>query len=147
MTCLSRDSSPYTRYGGVCDQFTVKDHQFPIGNRATRGSSSQAPTKTPEAYAGGPTNLDEFVNGPEFGPEGNVDDVDVDAACDPKRRKLIHHASRRVAGRATTEQELVVSFSNELQKSSVALGIYQQSKADIMKMQVSSRAHRTEYVR
>ena len=76
-----------------------------------------------------------------------MDDVDVDAARDPKRRKLIHHASRRVAGRATTEQELVVSFSNELQKSSVALGIYQQSKADIMKMQVSSRAHRTEYVR
>ena len=127
---------------------------IPIGNRASRGSSSRAPTRTPEAYAGGPTNLDEFVNIPEFGPEGNVEDVDVDAAREPKRRKLIHHVSRRVSGRAAVDQELIVSLSNELssamrqlQESNVALDNCQQSKADIMKMQASSRACRTGYVR
>jgi hypothetical protein len=108
---------------------------IPIGNRATRGSSSRAPTRTPEAYAGGPTNLDEFVIEPELGPEGNVEDIDVDAARELKRRNLIHHASRRVAGRVAADQELIVSLSNvlssamrQLQESNVALDIYQQSK-------------------
>ena len=35
----------------------------------------------------------------------------------------------------------------QLQESSVALDIYQQSKAEIMKMQASSHARRTGYVR
>jgi hypothetical protein len=37
--------------------------------------------------------------------------------------------------------------SRQLQESNVALDICQQSKKDIMKMQASSRARRTEYVR
>ena len=73
----------------------------------SRGSSSRAPTRTPEARAGGPTNLDEFVNGPEYGPEGDQEDVDVESGRDPKRRKLIHHASRRVTGKAAPDQELI----------------------------------------
>ena len=69
----------------------------------SRGSSSRAPTRTPEARAGGPTNLDEFVNEPEYGPEGGQEDVDVESGRDPKRRKLIHHASRRVTGKAAPD--------------------------------------------
>ena len=101
---------------------------IPIGNRATRGSSSRAPTRTPEAYAGGPPDLDEFVNGPWYNSGGSAEDVDVDAARELKRRKLIHHASRRVAGRVAADQELIVSLSNELnsamlelQRSNIAL--------------------------
>ena len=62
-----------------------------------------------------------------------VEDVDIEAARDPKRRKLIHHASKRVTGRAAADQELIVSLSNELdsamrqlQESNVALDICQQ---------------------
>jgi hypothetical protein len=61
-----------------------------------------------------PPNLDEFVNGPLFNAGGSTDDVDVEAARDPKRRKLLHQASRRVAGRGTADQELIISLSNEL---------------------------------
>ena len=65
------------------------------------GSSSRALTRTPEARAGGPTNLDEFVNGPEYGPDGDLEDVDV----------VLQHASRRVAGRAPADQELIDELS------------------------------------
>ena len=78
--------------------------------------------------------------------------MDVDAARDPKRRRLIHQASRRVAGRDTADQELIVSLSNELdsaltklQRSNIALDTWQSSRADVQRMQASSRARRTEY--
>jgi septal ring factor EnvC (AmiA/AmiB activator) len=58
-----------------------------------------------------------------------------------------------VAGRDTADQELIISLSNELdsamrqlQESNVALDMCQQSKADIQRMQASSRARRTEYI-
>ena len=62
--------------------------EVPIRHQASRSSSSQAPARTSEARAGCPSNLDEFVNGSEG-------DLDVNAARDPKWRKLIHKASRR----------------------------------------------------
>ena len=72
---------------------------------------------------------------------------------EPKRRKLIHNASRLVAGRAAADQELIVSLSNELssamrqlQESNVALDNCQQSKAEISRMQASSRARRSGYI-
>jgi len=101
-------------------------------------SSSQAPTRTLEARAGGPTNLDEFINGSEFGPEGDLVDVDVDAAREPKPRKLIHQASRRVTGRAAADQELFDRLSTEF-----GLENCQQSKKEIRRLQAASRANRT----
>jgi hypothetical protein len=75
-----------------------------------------------------------------------VEDIDLEAGRDPQRRKLIHHASRRVSGRAVADQELIISFSFELEvamrqlhESNVALNTCQQSKNDIMKMQHTSR--------
>ena len=71
-----------------------------------------------------------------------------------KRRKLIHQASRRVTGRGAADQELIDSLSNELdstmaelQRSDIALDTCQSSKVDILRMQASSRARRTEYYR
>jgi myosin heavy subunit len=79
-----------------------------------------------------------------------VEDIDLEAGRDPKRRKLIHHASRRVSGRAEANQELIISLSNELevamrqlQESNVALNTCQQSK----KMQHTSRWRRAEFHR
>ena len=73
-----------------------------------------------------------------------MEDIDLEAGRGPKRSKLIHHASRRVPGRAAADQELILNLSNELssamrqlQDSNIALDIYQQSKKDIMKMQAS----------
>ena len=62
---------------------------IPIGNRANRGSSSRAPTRTPRARAGGPTNLDEFINGPEYGPEcveGSYSTMRVDVLQEEQRQ-------------------------------------------------------------
>ena len=81
-----------------------------------------------------------------------MQEVDVEAARNPKRRKLIHRASRRVAGRGAADQELIDSLSNELdsamvelQRSDIALDNCQSSRSDIQRMQASSRARRTEY--
>jgi hypothetical protein len=108
----------------------------------------------PDNQVPGPTNLDEFINGPEFGSGDYVEDIDLEAGRNSKWRKLIHHASRRITGRAAADQQLIVSLSNELesamrqlQESNVALNICQRSKKDIMKMRASSRSRRTEYVR
>jgi len=88
----------------------------------------RVPTRTLGARAGGPTNLDEFVSGPEYGPEGDLVEVDVDAAREPKRRNLIHQANRRVAGRAATEHEFIDRLSTALDstitvKKSIRLGL------------------------
>ena len=127
---------------------------IPIRNSSNRGSSTRPPVPDPAAHAGGPPTLDEFVNGPVFNSGDRVDDIDVEAGHNPKRRKLIHQASRRATGRATADQELIISLSNELgsamhqlQESNVALNTCQQSKEDIMRMQASSRARRSEYIR
>ena len=58
------------------------------------GSSSRPLDPDPAAQAGCPPNLDEFVNGPLFNSGGSADNVDVDAARDPKRRRLIHSLPR-----------------------------------------------------
>jgi len=125
---------------------------IPLRSSTSRSSSSRPPVPDPAAQAGGPPNLDEYVNGPLFNAGGSTDEVDVEVARDPKRRKLLHQASRRVAGRGTADQELIISLSNELdstlrelQQSNVALETCQSSRADIQRMQVSSRARRTEY--
>ena len=93
------------------------------------------------AQAGGPPNLDKFVNRPLYISGNHVEDVDVVAARNPKRRKLIHQTSRFVAGRATTDQKMIVSLSNELdsamrqlQEFNVALDVCQKSKVDIQQM-------------
>jgi len=39
----------------------------------------------PAAQAGGPPNLDEFVNGPLYNSGHRVEDVDVEAERNPKR--------------------------------------------------------------
>jgi hypothetical protein len=81
---------------------------IPIGPQTTRVYSSRLSlTRTPEARAGGPITLVEFTN-------GDLSDVDVDAEREPKRRKLIHHDSRRVTGRAAADQELIDKLSTEL---------------------------------
>jgi len=128
---------------------TLHDHRN--GEEGFR-SSSRPPVRDPAAQAGGPPNLDEFVNGPLWNAGGSTDNVDVDAARDPKRRRLIHQASRRVAGQDTADQELIVSLSNELdsaltelQQSNIALDTCQSSRADVQRMQASSCARRTEY--
>jgi hypothetical protein len=97
--------------------------------------------------------LDEFVNGPLYKTGDRVENVDVEAGRNPKRRKLIHQASRRVTGRTTADQELIARLSNELdeamhqlQESNVALNICQQAREDIQRMQASSRAQRTGYI-
>jgi len=61
--------------------------------------------------------IDDFINGLEFSSGAYVEDVDVEATRDPKRRKLTHHASRRVTGQTAADQELIVSLSNELDHS------------------------------
>jgi len=126
---------------------------IPLRSSTSRSSSSRPPVPDPAAQAGGPPNLDEYVNGPLFNAGGSTDEVDVEVARDPKRRKLLHQASRRVAGRGTADQELIISLSNELdstlrelQQSNVALETCQSSRADIQRMQASSRARRTEYI-
>ena len=125
---------------------------IPIRSSSSRSSSSRPPIPDPAAQAGGPPNLDEFVNGPMFNLGGSAQEVDVEAARNPKRRKLIHRASRRVAGRGTADQELIDSLSNELnsameelQRSDIALDNCQSSRSEIQRMQASSRARRTEY--
>ena len=40
---------------------------IPLRPSTSSGSYSRATTRTPKAHAGGPTNLGEFINGPEFG--------------------------------------------------------------------------------
>jgi hypothetical protein len=52
---------------------------IPLRSSSNRGSSSRATTSTPEAHAGGPTTLDEFVNGPEFGVGDYMEDIDLEA--------------------------------------------------------------------
>ena len=101
---------------------------IPVHSLTSRGSSSRPPIPDLVAHAGGPPDLDEFVNGPWYNSGGSAEDVDVDAARNPKQRKLIYQASRRVAGRGTADQELIVSLSNELdsamlelQRSNIAL--------------------------
>ena len=127
---------------------------IPIRSSSSRSSSSRAPIPDPAAQAGGPPNLDEFINGPTFNAGGSAQEVDVEAARNPKRRKLIHQASRRVTGRGAADQELIDSLSkeldstmDELQRSDIALDTCQSSKVDILRIQASSRARRTEYYR
>ena len=52
-----------------------------------------------------------------------------------------------MAERGTADQELIVSLSNELDSAltEIALETCQSSRADIQRMQASSRARRTEY--
>ena len=143
MSAISSDSTRLPIQWGV---------GIPARSSTSRSSSSRPPIPDPAAQAGGPPNLDEFVNGPLWNAGGSTDNVVVDAARDPKRRRLIHQASRRVAGRGTADQELNVSLSNELdsaltelQRSNIALDTCQSSRADVQRMQASSRERRTEY--
>jgi hypothetical protein len=71
---------------------------------------------------------------------GDLVDVDVDAAREPKPRKLIHQASRRVTGRAAVDQELFDRLSTEF-----GLENCQQSKKEIRRLQAASRANRTRH--
>ena len=74
---------------------------------------------------------------------GNLMDRDVDVARDPKRRKLIHQASRRVTGTAAADQEFISRLSIELgstmyqlQHANITLMNYQDSQEEIRKLQV-----------
>jgi hypothetical protein len=127
---------------------------IPLRPSPRRGSSSRPTIPEPAAHAGGPPTLDEFINGLELTSGAYVEDVDVAATRNPKRRKLIHQAGRRVAGRTTADQELIDSLSNELettmqqlQESNVALDNCQQSKTEIRRLQAISRAQRTDFAR
>jgi chromosome segregation ATPase len=130
---------------------TLHDHRNgEEGFRRAPRLGAVPPVRDPAAH---PPNLDEFVNGPLFNAGGSTDNEDVEAARDPKRRRLIHQASIRVAGRDTADQELIVSLSNELdstmqelQRSNIALDTCQSSRADIERMQAVSRAGRTAYI-
>ena len=125
---------------------TLHDHRHGEGGIQVRsstssGSSSRPTMPDPAAYAGGSKSLDEFINGPLYTSGAHVEDVDVDATRNPKRRKLIHQACRRVSGRVTADQELIDGLSNELdaamrelQKSNVALDNCQQSKEGDLKV-------------
>jgi hypothetical protein len=57
---------------------------IPLRPSPRRGSSSRPPVPDPAAQAGGPPNLDEFVNGPLYNSGDRVEDVDVDVARNPK---------------------------------------------------------------
>jgi hypothetical protein len=83
-----------------------------------------------------------------------MEDVDVDPSRNPKRRELIHQASRRVSARVAADQALIDSLSNELdatmrdlQDSNVALDNCQQSKTEISRLQDISRGQRVEFAR
>ena len=122
-----------------------------VHSSTSSSSSSRPPTPDPATYAGGPPNLDEFINGPLYNSGAYVEDVDVDAARNPKRRRLIHQASRRIIGRKAADQELIVSLFNELdsamlqlQESNVASDNGQQSKTEIQRLQAISRDQRTD---
>ena len=122
-----------------------------VHSSTSSSSSSRPPTPDPATYAGGPPNLDEFINGPLYNSGAYVEDVDVDAARNPKRRRLIHQASRRIIGRKAADQELIVSLFNELdsamlqlQESNVASDNGQQSKTEIQRLQAISRGQCTD---
>jgi len=57
--------------------------------------------------------------------DGDLEDVDVEAGRNPKQRKLIHQASRRVTGRAAADQELIDRLSKELDST-----MYQMQQAN-----------------
>ena len=108
---------------------------IPVRSSTSSSSSSRPQIPDPAAYAGGPTSLDEFVNGPSYSSGAHVEDVDVDASRNPKRIKLIHQACRCVSGRVAADQALIDGLTNELemamrelQDSNIALDNSQQSK-------------------
>jgi hypothetical protein len=50
---------------------------IPVRSSTSSSLSSRPPIPDPAAYAGGPTSLDEFINGPLYTSGAHVEDVDV----------------------------------------------------------------------
>jgi hypothetical protein len=70
---------------------------IPLRPSSSRGTSSRSPIPDPAAQAGGPPNLDEFVNGPLYNAGYRLEDVDVDVMVADliyRSERLTHESSR-----------------------------------------------------